>query len=194
VAEGRAAPGRARGGEDIQAPRPALARLATAAEALVVAAALAVSPLATDADHRRLPLGLGGAALAALGVGLAARWSAALAVGIAALGTEQAVRLATGPSRVDPWTPLYAGGFLLAAELAWWSIEPRVPAWAEWGIALRRLAVVVGACVGGSVLAAAVVLAAGAPLHGGPALELVGVAAATAALAVIAAVARSRVR
>jgi hypothetical protein len=35
-----------------------------------------------------------------------------------------------------------------------------------------------------------VVLAAGAPLHGGFALELVGVAAAVAAVAVVAAVAR----
>ena len=122
-----------------------------------------------------------------------ARWSAALAFGIAVLGTEQAVRLATGPSRVDPWTPLYAVGFLLVAELAWWSIERRVPAWSEHGMAFRRAGVVTAACAGSSVLSALVVLAAGAPLHGGVGLELVGVAAAIACLGVVAAVARSRV-
>jgi hypothetical protein len=159
-----------------------------------VAAALAVSPLGNTAEHRWLLLALGAAGVPALGLGLALRWSAALAFGIVLLGAEQAVRLATGPNRVDSWTPLYAAGFLLAAELAWWSIEPRVPAWAEWGIPLRRLAIVIGACAGGSVLSALVVLAAGAPLRGGLALELVGVAAATAALAVIAIVARRGVR
>jgi hypothetical protein len=128
-----------------------------------------------------------------LAAGLALRWSAALAGGMVVLGAEQAVRLATGPTALDPWTPLYAGGFLLVAELAWWSIEPRVPAFAEEGLALRRLLTVGVACAGGSALAAVVVLAAGAPLRGGVGLELVGVLAAAGALAVVATVARSRV-
>jgi hypothetical protein len=123
--------------------------------------------------------------------GLAFRWSAALAAGIAFLGAEQAVRLATGRSSVDPWTPLYAAGLLLVAELAWWSIEPRVAAWSETEAVVRRLLIVTGACVGAGLLAAVVVLAAGAPLRGGVGLELVGVAAAAAAIAVIAAVART---
>jgi hypothetical protein len=160
---------------------------------VLTAAALVLAPLESGPEHVWLLLGLGGAGILALGIGLAARWSAALAFGLAVVGAEHAVRLATGLSRVDPWTPLYAAGFLLAAELAWWSIEPRVPAWAEYGTTARRLGVVVTACAGGAVLSALVVLAAGAPLHGGLALELVGVAAATAALVVVAAVARSRV-
>jgi len=161
---------------------------------VLVAVALAVSPLGAAAAHGWLLLGIGGAGVLVLSLGLTVQWSAALAFGLALLGAEQAVRLTTGTSRVDPWTPMYAAGFLLTAELAWWSIEPRVPAWAEWGMTLRRLAVVVAACAGGTVLAALVVLAAGAPLHGGLALELVGVVAATGALAVVAAVARSPVR
>jgi hypothetical protein len=136
--------------------------------------------------------GIGG--LLALCVGLAARWGAALAFGVALLGAEQAVWLARGPDALDPWTPLYAGAFLLVAELAWWSLEERVPAWAERGAAPGRLLTVLFACVGGSIVAALVVLAAGAPIHGGFALELAGVLAATAALAVVAAVARTHVR
>jgi hypothetical protein len=133
-------------------------------------------------------LGIGG--LLALCAGLALRWGAAVAFAVALLGAEQAVRLARGPEALDPWTPLYAGGFLLVAELAWWSLEPRVPAWVERGTALRRLAGVLLACAGGSIVAALVVIAAGVPIHGGFGLELAGVLAATAALAVVAGVAR----
>ena len=125
-----------------------------------------------------------------LGVGLAARWNAPLVLGLACLGAEQAVRLTDGPSRVDPWTPVYAVGFLLAAELAWWSIEPRVAAWSDLGVLIRRLTAIAVCCVGGALLAALVVLAAGAPLRGGVGLELIGVVAAVAAIAVVAAVAR----
>jgi hypothetical protein len=132
--------------------------------------------------------------LLCLAAGLAIPWSAALATGIALLGAEQAVRLATGPAHADPWTPIYAAGFLLAAELAWWSIEPRVPSFSELPVLVNRLAVIVISCAGGAVLAALVVLAAGAPLRGGVGLEVVGVVAAAAALTVVATVARTRVR
>jgi hypothetical protein len=129
---------------------------------------------------------LGIAGLLWLLIGLAARWGAALAAGIAFLGAEQALGLATGPSSVDPWTPAYAAGLLLAAELAWWSIEPRVPAWSDPVVALRRLGLIVLMCVIGAVLAAMVVVAAGAPLEGGVSLELVGVLAAVGAVVVVA--------
>ena len=133
---------------------------------------------------------MGGGGLLWLLIGLAARWNAPLVLGIASLGAEQAVRLTAGSSRVDPWTPAYAAGFLLAAELAWWSIEPRVAAWSDLEVPVRRVLAIAGCCTGGALLAALVVLTAGAPLHGGVGLELVGVAAAVTAIAVVAAVAR----
>jgi hypothetical protein len=137
-----------------------------------------------------LLLALGGAGVLWLCAGLAFRWSAALVAGIAFLGAEQAVRLATGRSSVDPWTPAYAAALLLVAELAWWSIEPRVPAWSQPEAVLLRLLTVAGACAGAGLLAVVVVLAAGAPLEGGVGLELVGVAAAAASVGIVAAVAR----
>ena len=162
----------------------------TALGALVLAAALAFGRPTGSSAHGLLLLALGGAGMLWLGIGLLMRWNGPLVVGIALLGAEQAVRLATGPSKVDPWTPVYAAGFLLAAELAWWSIEPRVPAWWDAEVLGRRLLAITGCCVGGALLAVLVVLAAGTPLHGGFALELVGVVAAVAAVAVVAAVAR----
>ena len=126
-------------------------------------------------------LALGAGGLLALCLGLAVRWSAAVAFAIGVLGAEQAVRLADGPDALDRWTPLYAGAFLLLAELAWWSLEPRVAAWTERDAALRRLATVLLICAAGSLFSAVVVIAAGAPIHGGFGLELAGVLAATAA-------------
>jgi hypothetical protein len=136
---------------------------------------------------------VGGLAIVTLLVGLFARWSAALAVGIALLGAQQALRLALGPDALDSWTPVSAGALLLAAELAWWSIEPRVPAWAQPGLASRRLAAVLLGCGAASLVSAAVLVVSGAQVGGGFALELVGVAAATAALAVVAWVTRRAV-
>jgi hypothetical protein len=157
-----------------------------------VGAALAISAIGEGWLDGWLAVGLGGAGLFFFALGLVLRTSAALALGIALLGAEQAVRLAAGPREADPWIPIYAIGFLLAAELAWWSIEPRVAAWAEPEVAVWRLATVGMACAGAGVLAALVLLAAGTPIAGGVGLELVGVLAATAAVVVVAVVARSR--
>jgi hypothetical protein len=156
-----------------------------------VAAGIALSPLVRGSGDEAVLLVLGAGGLLALCGGLAVHWGAAVAFAVALLGAEQAVRLARGPEALDPWTPLYAAAFLLVAELAWWSLESRVPAWAERGTALRRLVTVLLACAGGSIVSALVVIAAGAPIRGGFGLELAGVLAATAALAVVAAVART---
>jgi hypothetical protein len=144
-----------------------------------------------DSADKLVLLVLGIGALLALCAGLAARWAAGVTFAIALLGAEQAVWLARGPEALDSWTPLYAAAFLLVAELAWWSLEPRVPAWADRSTALWRLVTVLIACAGGSIVAALVVIAAGLPIHGGFGLELAGVLAATAALAIVAAVART---
>jgi hypothetical protein len=106
------------------------------------------------------------------------------------LGAEYAVFFATGPSGVDEWTPAYAGALLLTAELSYWSLEPRVPAWAEPAVLVRRVVVLALYCTGAAALAAGVIVAAGASVGGGLLLETVGIAAAVGALAVVAALAR----
>jgi hypothetical protein len=159
---------------------------------VLVAAALA-AVTASRGGHGQLLLMAGGLALVTLLLGLVARWSAALAVGIALLGAQQALRLALGPDALDSWTPVSAGALLLAAELAWWSIEPRVPAWAQPGLASRRLAAVLLGCGAASLVSGAVLVVSGAQVGGGFAMELVGVLAATAALAVVAWVTRRAV-
>jgi hypothetical protein len=155
-------------------------------------AGLAGATALRGGGHESLLVFVGGLALLVLLTGLVARWSAALAFGIALLGAQQAVRLSLGTDALDSWAPLSAGVLLLVAELAWWSIEPRVPASSEPWLALRRLGTTLLVCACGSLVAAVVLVAAGAQPGGGFAFELVGVAAATAALAVVALVARTR--
>jgi hypothetical protein len=158
-----------------------------------VAAGLAGATALRGGGHASLLVLVGGLALPVLLAGLAARWSAALAVGIALLGAQQAVRLALGTDALDSWAPLSAGVLLLVAELAWWSIEPRVPASSEPWLALRRLGTTLLVCACGSLVAAVVLVAAGAQPGGGFAYELLGVVAAIGAVTVVAWVARQRV-
>jgi hypothetical protein len=161
---------------------------------VLVAAGLAAATVLRADGHELLLLAVGAAALLPLLVGLALRWSTGLAVGIAVLGGQQALRVAIGSDALDAWTPAAAGTLLFAAELAWWSIEPRVPAWAEPALAPIRLALVLLVCAAGAVLAAFVLVAASSRVGGGVVLELAGVLAAIAALAVVAWVARTHVR
>jgi hypothetical protein len=162
---------------------------------LVAAAVVAATVLRESGGVDRVLLVVVGApAVVILLLGLASRWSAALTAGVVVLGAQQAVRLELGTDAFDEWAPLTAAALLLCAELAWWSIEPRVPAWAQPGLALRRLATIVALCAGGSAIGAVMLVAAGASLSGGVALELVGIVAATAAVAVVAYAARTTPR
>ena len=155
-----------------------------------MAGALAAAAVFREGGHDVLLLVIGAAALAVFAVGLALRWSGGLALAVALLGAQQATRLALGPDALDEATPLTAGALLLAAELAWWSIEPRIPAWAQPGVAVRRVVTVLFTCIAATVVSAVVVVAAGAPVGGGTPLLLTGIVAATAALGMLAYVAR----
>lgn len=161
---------------------------------MLAAGGLAATTAFRAGGHDLLLLAVGGAALLPLLLGLAARWSPGLTVGVGLLGAQQALRLALGSDELDAWAPAAAGVLLLVAELAWWSIEPRVPAWAETALAPLRVLRVLAVCAAGAVLAAVVLVVASSNLSGGVGLELVGMLAAIAALAVVAWVARTHVR
>lgn len=141
-------------------------------------------------DLRWLALAFAGIAVTLLAVGLAARSGPVLGWGLAALGAEYGVLFAAQGRALDELTPVYAGAFVLVAELAFWSIERRVPAWSEPGLAERRLAYVAGASAAAAALAGLVLVAAAASGGGGVALEAIGVAAAIGALVLVAALVR----
>jgi hypothetical protein len=152
----------------------------------VTATALRASP---GVDRGSL-IALGAVVPLALLAGLALRWSGALTAAIVLMGAQQAVRLALGNDVLDEWAPLTGGALLLCAELAWWSIEPRIPSWSQPHLALRRLTTVLFLCLVSAGVGAGMLVAAGSSLSGGVPLELMGILAATGAVAVVAYVAR----
>ena len=118
--------------------------------------------------------------------GLVFRSAGALGLGLAAIGADFAVLFVAEGASLDRFTPAYAAGFMLVAELGFWSIESRIPAWSEAAVAEWRLARIAGACIGAAGLAAFVLVTASAATGtGGLALETLGVVAALAALVVI---------
>jgi hypothetical protein len=149
-----------------------------------------VYPAVQGIHLRWLAVALGGLAVTFLAVGLAARSGPVLGWGLLALGGEYAVLFMAQRHALDAYTPLYAGAFVLVAELAFWSIERRVPAWSDSGLVERRLAYLAGAAGGASAVAALVIVVAAASGGGGAALEAIGVTATIGALAMVAVLVR----
>ena len=184
MAGGDAARRADRGGDRIPALRPSQPRLATSAAALVVLAALATYPVVAVDERKDVAAGIGAAALALLALALARRITALVPWPIALAGAGYAVMLALNADATDAAAPLYAAGLLLAAELAYWSLEARgVPE--ERGLLPLRVGVIAACCLGTIVVGGALMVAAAAGGRGGVALEAVGVAAAAAAVALV---------
>ena len=143
-----------------------------------------------DIDLWWLALAFGGLAVMLLAVGLAARSGPLLGWALAALGAEYTVLFAAQGPALDELVPVYAGAFVLVAELAFWSIERRVPAWTESGLAEWRLAHLVAVSAAAVLVAGLVLVVAAAAGGGGVALEAIGVAAAIGAIALVAGLVR----
>jgi hypothetical protein len=139
-----------------------------------------------DIHLRWLALAVGALSMSLLAAGLAARSGPVLGWGLAALGGEYAVLFAAEGRALDELTPVYAGAFVLVAELAFWSIERRVPAWSEPTLVERRLARLAATCIGAAGVAALVIVVSAASGGGGIGLEAIGVVAAIGALALVA--------
>jgi hypothetical protein len=153
------------------APRRARTRLACGLAATAVAAVLALAPLASVEGPLRQAL----AWLAAAGLLLAA---------------GAALRLVRQGDRVHAAAPLVGAGLLLYAELASWAREARPQVRDEHPVLAARATVVAASTLAALALGVLVLLAAAVPAGGGLARLAVGVAAATATLALVAVVAR----
>jgi hypothetical protein len=154
--------------------------------ALVGAAGLAAYPAAQDIHLQPAALALAVVGVFVLAFGLLTRWSAAIGFALVALGGAYAVLFAAEGAHLDRLAPAYAAGLLLVAELAFWSIESRVPAWSDPELVIWRLGRLALACAAAAVLGAIVVAdAAAANGGGGLVLETLGVAAAIGALVLV---------
>lgn len=171
----------------IQALRPRLARIATGLAA--VAGALG---LAAHAALEEPAVGLFGAAGAVVLAGaLVFRRSGLVAPALALVAAGYAVMLVVRNADVaDPAAPLVACALLLVAEFAYWSVELAGTGQAEVRNLLRRFFALLALAAGALVLAAGVLAATAVPLGGGLVWNVLGVAAAATAVALITALAR----
>jgi hypothetical protein len=134
------------------------------------------------------PLGLLGAAgvvlvLLAVALGRAGLVAAGLVVVLAGYAASVVAR---DSAALDPAAPLVGGTLLVVAELAYWSVELRGKESEGRSVLVRRLAMLAALTAGAIGLGAGVLAATALPLGGGLVWNLVGVAAAVAALALIA--------
>ena len=137
-------------------------------------------------------LGVGTFGVVLLAAGLALRLTSAITIGLAVVGGTYATVLVVESAPLDRRAPIVAAALVLAAELAWWSLELRARIAPEAGSYLRTLArslmLALGAYGIGAVLLAVVDVAR----TSGLVIEGFGAAAAAAILAVALLVGRGR--
>ncbi len=130
---------------------------------------------------------MAGAAL--LAAGLVVRRGALVTAGLALAGTAYGLSLVG--KGLDPAASLFAGGLVAVAELAYWALEPGA------AVSIGRAATARRALLSGSIGLAAVLTGAlllsvvSAPVRGGAALGVLGVAAIAAILFVAVGLMRS---
>jgi hypothetical protein len=171
-----------RGGAVVQAPRPNIARLAPSAAALAAAAGLVAWASLTAGEGEELVAAVGVAGAAALAVALVGRWQELLPWAIALLGAQYAAALLLRDGGVDALAPLYAAGLLVTAELAYWALERGA---APRSVVVTRVGALFALALGTAAAGAVLLAASTGSGEGGLGLDLVGLAAATAALGLV---------
>jgi hypothetical protein len=148
-------------------------------------------PIAIAGRGRDLVAAAGVLGLGVLLASLAFARPSGVAWALVLLAGEYGGALAAGEdTSVDAAAPLYAGGLLVLAELAYWSLELRGRGREERRVAVRRLTAVTALAICSVVVGAVVVVVTAVPLGGGLVWDAVGVAAAVGTLAIVALLAR----
>jgi hypothetical protein len=162
--------------------RTAAPNVLLAAAAAALAVVLALAPVTGAAGWLGTLGALGGVAVALFVAGMAMPWPAALPWALGLLAVEYLASLEVRRAPVDVAAPAYAVALFLCAELGWLGLEARRGRrpWAG------RVAAIAALAVGGSVLAALLLLLAAVPLRGGPPVTALGVAATIAVAACLA--------
>jgi hypothetical protein len=147
--------------------------------------------IALPSDVHRLELALLGAvAVLLLALGVLAALPSLIPWPIVLLAGEYAWSL--GGGGVHMLSPLVAGALLVIAELAYWSLELRSRTHDAVRLIERRAGLIAALGIGAVAVGGLVLAATSVPLGTGITPDLVGVAAAVGALAVVATLARSR--
>ena len=129
-------------------------------------------------------------ALALLSGGIVLSIPVTVPAAVALLGAEYVAILGFEADTLDTRAPLVAGALLAVAELAYWSLELRVPVVDEAGTYLRRIALLATLLLGVVGLGAVVLTLVEVVEAGGVAVDIAGAVAALGALALLALAAR----
>ena len=121
-------------------------------------------------------------------------WPSLVPFAVVLAGGTYAGQLALDDAPLDAAAPTIAVGLLLSAELAYWSLDERERIPGEPGESLRRAVFVALLGLGAFLVGAALLALADIARAGGIALDLIGAAAAVAALATILVAARGERR
>jgi hypothetical protein len=133
-------------------------------------------------------------ALLALVAALVLGWTSLVPVSLLLLGATYVARLTADDAALDAKAPLFGVGLLLAAELAYWSLEEQQRVRSEPGDGLRRLGFVALLALLALSVGAILLGAADTARAGGLAVDLLGAAAAAAVLLVVVLYARRPLR
>jgi hypothetical protein len=133
-------------------------------------------------------VGLGAVLL--LVVALVARSAGLLPWALVLAGAEYAVFLVIRESSIDGWAPVYGAGLLLVAELAYWSMDERVPGAPKEGLTVRRATLLFASCVAAGGVGGLILAMGELSVRGGLWLEALGIAAAVGTIALLARLAR----
>jgi hypothetical protein len=157
--------------------------------------ALAALPVVRASDSLEgAGVRLAAVALVALVAAVVLGWSPLVPVSIVLVGGVYAAHLAIDDARLDSAAPAFATGLLVTAELAYWSLEERDHVQGEPGDGLRHAAFVAGLGMATLLVASVLLALVDTVRTTGLAVDLLGAAAAAAALFAIAVVARGQSR
>lgn len=137
---------------------------------------------------------LGIAAVVVLLAAVVRGWPAAVPPAIVLACASYAAELAIDDAPLDVLAPVLAAVVLVAAELAYWSIEERARTTSDSGAALRHGAFVAGLGLGALFLGSLLLGLVDAVHARSLALDVTGTIAAAAALVVVVVVGRGRAR
>jgi hypothetical protein len=129
-------------------------------------------------------------ALVVLVAGLVSGWARLVPASLLLVGGLYAIELVADDASLDTAAPAVAGGLLVAAELAYWSLDEREHVRGERGAALAQLAFVAALGVAAGVVAATLLVVADAVRAHGLGVDVAGAAAAALALLLVVLVAR----
>jgi hypothetical protein len=145
-----------------------------------------------DETFRAFDVRVAAVASVALIAALVQGWSWLVPAAIALAGGSYAVELAIDDAPLDVAAPVVAVGLLLAAELAYWSLDERSRVPGDPGQGLRRAAIVALAAAGALVVASALVALVDEIRGRGIALDLAGAVAAVAVVVTVLATGRDQ--